>query len=306
MVFRQPVILALALCLLAGETTSRRRLLDGTLHHLRSGSEKEWSEFPESHAGNHLALNFIAEANRKEQTLRLRQRDVKENWGVFLNDRKLGSLFQDQNDLISYWPVAPETLVSGNNTLRITPSGTGADDIMVGDIWLDERTRHQILTESSVTVQVRAVGRPVPCRLTIVDANGSLAPLGAESDRHLAVSTGMIYTGDGTAKFGIAAGEYTLYAGRGFEYSVAQTHLSVERGASVKARLQIRREVPAPGYVSCDTHTHTFTYSRHGDASVMDRVLTIAGEGIELAIATDHNILTDYDPVARRAGVRRY
>ncbi len=157
-----------------------------------------------------------------------------------------------------------------------------------------------------MTVQVRAVGRPVPCRLTIVDANGSLAPLGAESDRHLAVSTGMIYTGDGTAKFGIAAGEYTLYAGRGFEYSVAQTHLSVERGASVKVRLQIRREVPAPGYVSCDTHTHTFTYSRHGDASVMDRVLTIAGEGIELAIATDHNILTDYDPVARRAGVRRY
>ncbi len=94
MVFRQPVILALALCLLAGETTSRRRLLDGTLHHLRSGSEKEWSEFPDSPAGNHLALNFIAEANRKEQTLRLRQRDVKENWGVFLNDRKLGSLFQ--------------------------------------------------------------------------------------------------------------------------------------------------------------------------------------------------------------------
>jgi len=34
--------------------------------------------------------------------------------------------------------------------------------------------------------------------------------------------------------------------------------------------------------VACDTHVHTFTYSGHGDATVDERMLTLAGEGIEL------------------------
>jgi len=58
--------------------------------------------------------------------------------------------------------------------------------------------------------------------------------------------------------------------------------------------------------VSCDTHVHTFTYSHHGDATVEERMLTLAGEGIELPIATDHDILTDYSEPARRMGVQDY
>jgi len=56
------------------------------------------------------------------------------------------------------------------------------------------------------------------------------------------------------------------------------------------------------GYVSSDTHVHTFTYSRHGDATIEERMLTLAGEGIELPIATDHNLQIDYEPVARAVG----
>jgi hypothetical protein len=58
--------------------------------------------------------------------------------------------------------------------------------------------------------------------------------------------------------------------------------------------------------VSCDTHIHTLTYSVHGDATIDERVVTIAGEGIELAVATEHNRPIDYDSAARRQGVRPY
>src|SRR6185295_2459459 len=48
-------------------------------------------------------------------------------------------------------------------------------------------------------------------------------------------------------------------------------------------------------------HIHTLTFSGHGDATLDERLLTIAGEGIELAVATDHNHHTDYSEAAARA-----
>ena len=35
-------------------------------------------------------------------------------------------------------------------------------------------------------------------------------------------------------------------------------------------------------------------------------MITLAGEGIELPIATDHNVHVDHDPDARKMQVRRY
>ena len=71
--------------------------------------------------------------------------------------------------------------------------------------------------------------------------------------------------------------------------------------------LAIRREVPTDGLIACDTHVHTFTHSGHGDAKVEERAITLAGEGIELPIATDHDHLTDdLAAAAERMGVRAY
>ena len=77
-------------------------------------------------------------------------------------------------------------------------------------------------------------------------------------------------------------------------------------GETDRRELTIRREVPTDGYVSCDTHIHTLTYSGHGDSTADERVLTLAGEGIELPIATEHNAQVDYHAAAVRLGVRRY
>jgi hypothetical protein len=70
--------------------------------------------------------------------------------------------------------------------------------------------------------------------------------------------------------------------------------------------LQIERAVPTDGYVACDTHIHTLTHSGHGDCTISERMVTLAGEGIELPIATDHNIHIDYQPHAEKQHVRQY
>src|SRR5438552_4878759 len=69
--------------------------------------------------------------------------------------------------------------------------------------------------------------------------------------------------------------------------------------------MRIRREVPTQGLVSCDTHIHTFTYAKHGDATLEERMLTLAGEGIELPVSTEHNSLIDFSEPAKRLGLEK-
>jgi hypothetical protein len=60
------------------------------------------------------------------------------------------------------------------------------------------------------------------------------------------------------------------------------------------------------GYVASDTHVHTLTHSGHGDATVNERMITLAAEGIELPIACDHNVQIDHRPFARDMKVEAY
>jgi hypothetical protein len=296
----------LALLFSADSAAAQQRVIDSKLHHLRAGAQREWSDFPEQAEGPSLTVRFQAERNATEWTLRLRQQDVKETWRVLLNGKELGRLTIDENDQVVYHPVPPDWLIAGENTLSIEQVGKVPDDIRVGEIVLDARPRSKVLNEATVEISVRESGQLVPCRLTVLDAQGTLMTVGAPSDEHLAVRPGVVYTGTGQARFGLPAGEYTIYAGHGFAYSIASTRLSVKAGDTVKRTLAIRREVPTRGYASCDTHIHTLTYSGHGDCSVRERVLTIAGEDIELPIATDHNVQVDYRDEAVRLGVSKY
>jgi hypothetical protein len=287
------------------------QMLKPELVHLRTSPEREWSEFPEKTEQTKLIVRFEAKRNEAEHTLRLRQQDVKQAWRVTLNEKDLGRLIADENDTIAYFRIPPGQLKDGDNNLAIEQTTRTPDDIRVGEIALDARPLKEVLSEATVDVRVfDATGAdgamPTPCRITIVNSQGALMTTAAVSNESLAVRPGVIYTAKGHARFGIPAGEYTLYAGRGFEYGIASSRFSVKASESLEKRLDIRREVDTTGYVSCDTHVHTVTYSGHGDATLDERMVTLAGEGIELPIATDHNVQTDYEAAARRLAVRQY
>jgi len=153
------------------------------------------------------------------------------------------------------------------------------------------------VSRGNVMVKVvdRATGGTVACRLTIVDSNGRLASIVAEKSPWIAARPGVVYTATGEAEFTLPLGKYVLYANRGLEYSLAKHELDVF-GEPLRVELVLEREVDTTGYVSCDPHIHTLTYSRHGDSTVEERMVTIAGEGIELAISSEHNHHADYAP----------
>jgi hypothetical protein len=119
----------------------------------------------------------------------------------------------------------------------------------------------------------------------------------------MALRPGVAYTSRGHARLGLRAGQYTVYATRGFEYGLDRREVDIESGGVTDVTLMLRREVATPGLVACDTHVHTLTHSGHGDATLVERVVTLAGEGVELPIATDHNHLTDLRSAMAEAGV---
>jgi hypothetical protein len=298
----------LLLAVVLAAASPERRPLDPARHHLGTPGQPEWEEFAaDPPASRRFDLRFLAEGNSSEQTLLIRQRDVRLRWGVEINGRSLGALEPIEYPLTATFALAPGTLRDGENVLSIVPPD-GIDDVVVGGIDFDARPRDQALGEATLDVQATdgTGGAPLPCRITIADPEGTWAPINVLPGQQVAARPGVVYTADGRARIGVAAGEYSVTASRGFEWGIDTKTVSVRRGETRAVSLQIRREVDTSGLVACDTHIHTRTHSGHGDSSVEERVLTLAGEGVEVGIATEHNLHADYSAVATRLGLQRW
>jgi hypothetical protein len=311
----KPLFSTLALLFLAGLLSRAAEPVAGVLvlneQRVRLGTAgaPEWESFADdAPVARQLDLKFNAQSSFHEATLFIRQDEVRQDWFVELNGRRLGRLFLMEADLVHHLPIPPGALRDGENLLSVLLPKEN-DDIVLHEIRIDPRPPDEVLAEATLSALVTDdQGKAMPCRLTIVDSRGSLAallrPMGDVPN--MAVRPGVVYTGNGRAEIGLPAGEYTVFASRGFEWSVATQRVQVVSGRMTPMILSLRREVPTPGLVSCDTHVHTFTHSRHGDATIEERMFTLAGEGIELPIATDHNLNIDYSETARRTGTAQH
>ncbi|MEO5820998.1 MAG: CehA/McbA family metallohydrolase [Vicinamibacteraceae bacterium] len=289
-------------------TPSADLIVTRRMHHLRLGTMREWAEFAAQAEAAELRLTFTTTANLRERTLRLRHRDVKLAWHITLNDREIARLPADEADTVSYWSILPGTLRDGVNALRIHGNGSASDDVLIGDVRVIDRPRADVLTAATVDVAVVEApdGVAGPSRITVTNDQGSLVSLGNTTDVAHAVRPGVVYAASGTVRLKLSAGRYVIHAGRGFEYGVDRATVDVANGEIVSRRLTIRREVDTAGWAAMDTHVHTATYARHGDATIDERMLTIAGEGLELPVSAEHNACIDFDELARAAGVRHY
>ncbi len=283
--------------------------IDSRRHHLGFEGEREWKDLdaltPE---GRSLTISFDARSNPQPGTFFIRQRDVKLRWPVLLNGRRLGLLDLMEYPEVATLPIPAGALRDGTNSLSIL-SPEAPDDIFVEGVTFDSRPPEEARRDGIVRVRVsnRDTQAALPCRITVADAQGALAALSCDPARtNLAVRPGVVYTSDGSADIALPAGDYTIYATRGFEYGVAEQKVSVRDGSSEDIHLKIRREVDTARLAACDTHIHTFTFSKHGDATADERVITLAGEGIELAVASDHNQHADYTESVRRLNVAPY
>jgi len=290
-------------------------------YHLGTPGFPEWSHFEgRTPHGRQLDVEFEAEASTTEQSLLLTQDDVKHNWSVRINGKEIGQLTNREVALTRCFAIPAGLLKDGTNLLSIVPP-KNTDDILISNIRLETSPRAETLSRGKVQVKVLSGGLALPCRITIVDDAGVLVPfhtdatqtlptgrgpLPSKPGQFMATRPGVIYTRIGHAEFGLSEGTYTLFASRGFEWGVDQTQIEVRKGSTTQIDFTIEREVDTEGWIAADTHIHNLTHSGHGDATIDEGMITIAAEGIELAVATDHNHHTDYSPAMQRTGLQSH
>ena len=244
-------------------------------------------------------------------------------WSV--SGRALGHM-QGKLDPAPSWATIRARSLDGVvwRQVRVTAGGHYALELPRGSYWLDlespggsERVpmrlhagknqppRFIVPAAAELGYQVRdARGQSLPARLLLhgspPTANPSLGPVeGANGSSHLH------YAGHRGAKLQLAPGRYRVQASRGPEYDLwrGEVEVSAEKGAMVKPVL--RRVVDTQGWLAVDLHLHADP-SGDSDVSLKDRVLSLMGEGVELAVATDHDHVTDYGPSIRELKARRF
>ena len=281
-------------------------VIDAHRHHLGTAGRPEWREFAGAEPeGRGLELRFEGRANPAEATLLIRQRDVKLGWDVRINDRRIGQLHPMEAALVHALAVPAGTLRDGGNRLTIGPPPE-ADDVIIEGVALDPRPVREALGRASWRS-----ASPSPAGMPACPAGSRSSTIAAPWPRSSSSRIPAWRRGPGSSTRPTAGPSSACrrVATRspppaGSNTGSTPGSWTLAEGPARRVDLAIRREVPTEGLVACDTHVHTLTYSGHGDATLDERAVTLAGEGIELPIATDHDHLTtDLAAAADRMGV---
>ena len=145
-------------------------------------------------------------------------------------------------------------------------------------------------------------GRLTPARLTVLK-EGLPFNVDVKSQLQIASRANTIYTASGTGDFSLPQGEYEFWFGKGMEYSVDIRQVVIHADSTILISVKLEKEINTDGFVGGDMHLHTVTNSGHGDSNLEERIISCAAEGLDWAVATDHNFLTDYEPYMREVGI---
>jgi hypothetical protein len=132
--------IALVLLVAGSQDVRSQVVIDAHRHHLGTAGRPQWQEFAGSEPeGRGLELRFEGRANPAEVTLLIRQRDVKLEWDVRLNDRRIGRLHPMEAAIVYALAVPAGTLRDGQNRLIIGPPPE-PDDVIIEGVSLDPRS----------------------------------------------------------------------------------------------------------------------------------------------------------------------
>ncbi len=144
---------------------------------------------------------------------------------------------------------------------------------------------------------------PVPCKLTIEGLSGTATPdLGPAHVAGLAKNVVTLRPSEALS-VPLPHGRYRVTASRGPVYDLATAEITVP--GTAPPPFVLRRVVEAPGYVSSDFHQHSIL-SADAPVATRDRVLANAAEGVDVAVASEHNTIADLEPVVEELGLSRW
>jgi hypothetical protein len=147
--------------------------------------------------------------------------------------------------------------------------------------------------------KVREKGAVVPARIVLRGVGNPDPDWG--TDPVNGASLNVIHA-DRDGVLSIPPGRYRATVTRGIEYTEDTQELAVEEGHEAVITSELARVVDTAGWISADLHVHAVS-SPDAPSPLPDRVAALAAAGVEVAVATDHNAVTDYGPTIRDRGL---
>jgi len=176
----------------------------------------------------------------------------------------------------------------------------------------DRENKLTIKGPASATLSLKirnSRGEFVPGKVTFIGLDPTKTPYfvptnPSVSGRSFESFKNSCYPTDKGLDIDLPVGTYLAYAARGPEYSVAERVIEVLEGEKQEHGFVIDKVVDTAGLVSLDPHTHT--QNSDGYVSIEERLKSLAAEGLDAAVATDHNYVTDYAPALKDLGLSPY
>jgi hypothetical protein len=149
-------------------------------------------------------------------------------------------------------------------------------------------------------VSDRDTGETIPAKVVLVGVAGTADPglspsmlVLADSDDGYAAHN-RIFSLSGIGGINPPAGTYEVWVSRGIEWS-HHVERVVIGGPPVEVDAQLGHVIDTAGWLSADLHVHAEP-SHDSVVPLPVRVLQFISEGVEMIVATDHNVITDYQP----------
>ncbi len=137
-------------------------------------------------------------------------------------------------------------------------------------------------------------GRPLAGKLSFRGLGGTPDPdFGNDGDERGA--NRFVYSGNGQIRRPLFPGRYRVIATSGIERDLSTFDVTLASGETVSRTARLPRVIETPGVLDADLHLHQ---ARSPDADIADRtrLISIAAEGLEFAVASDHYTVGDFGP----------
>jgi len=198
------------------------------------------------------------------------------------------------------YDVTADDGVTRSAVRRLTASAPAADE--------------ELLLPPAGGLSVRildAAGSPMPGRATVVcegpcavskrDA-AAMRYRDARADELPTVDgdevAAYVYLGpDGEGSVDVAPGRYVAWLSHGPEYGLARLPVEIVANGTRTAEARLSHVVDSSGWVSADFHVHAVN-SPDSPLANVDRVRSFLAEGVDVLVATDHDVVTDLAPFA--------
>ena len=130
----------------------------------------------------------------------------------------------------------------------------------------------------------------IPARAVISDTNGQNRRI------HYVNASGELF-------LNLPAGSYTLLVSRGVEYDAFTADpLVITNAEQNVVAVSLNRVIDTSGWISMDTHLHS-EMSLDSTITLRDRLRAVVAEGVEVAVSTDHDHVTDYSQAIAELGI---